>query len=206
MDCSVTFETLVDYTDGRLAENEKAELLIHLESGCPSCRERLGWLSATLPRLADAFRASEPAPVPVLAESALARAARINRLLPADGRSNLSHQFAEAVKMPGAAPTLRGAAQPAIHRAYETPTHQVLVWDEPDDGATRYLIGQVYSRSGEVLEPNMVRLLDDRGEIHLAEREGSEFHLPAVPPGSCIISCELEQDCIIVPQVEVGRA
>jgi hypothetical protein len=208
MDCSVSFEILTDYAEGRAGEAEAAEVRAHLDAGCGSCRERLDWLNATLPRLAEAFRA--PAPEPVSA-GALARAGRLNRLLPGGGRPDARHVFAEALPAPKVSAPIRGATavagQAPIHRVYETPAgHRVLVWDEPDEGANRYLIGQVYARNGEAVEPDAVRLLDGGGEIRVAEREGSEFHLPAVPPGACALACEFGADCIVLPHVEVGRA
>jgi len=103
------------------------------------------------------------------------------------------------------APGARGGSSAPVQRLFETESHLITLWDEPDIAPNRYLIGQVYRRAGAAVAPISTTLVLPDASERLAAREGSEFHLAAVPPGVYLITCRLETaEEILVPGVEVG--
>lgn len=195
--CTTSLETLLALRDDALPASEAAALRRHVDQGCPDCAERLAWLARTIPALA---------PPPTPSPAARAYVQSLARLLPRpEPRPNLVRYIAEAL-----APSLRPAAIPAgarggrtLQRLYETDAHLLTLWDEPDDTAGRYLIGQVYAREGGPLLPRDVVLLG-AGATRSADCEDSEFHLSAVPPGAYVLRCELDAAEIYIPRLVVG--
>ena len=197
--CSISLETLLDFTEGRLDDTQRGALEAHLATRCAACQETLQWLGNAIPALA---------PLPGPSPEALAFSNGLVRLLPkpesvSTGRVPLIARLISG----GGTPALAGARghhSSSIQRLYETDDYLITLWDEADGGATRYLIGQVYARQGESVAPQEVVLLPREGESQVAEQEGSEFHAAGVPPGTYLLHCALETADLYVPEVEVG--
>lgn len=207
MPCAISLEQLLDLHEGRLDGEAAAALRRHLDAGCPACGERLRWIEGTL----GAFPASF-APVPEPSADALAYVKSLARLLqpPAGRGENLVRHIARLVfdgGSPRAPAEARSPGAPAAQRVFETEVHLITLWDEPEEAADqRYLIGQVYARSGTALPPRSVSLLLADAPEREAEIEGSEFHLPGVAPGVYLIRCRLDAAEVLLPRVEVGLA
>jgi hypothetical protein len=178
--CSVTFEELVDYHEGRSAA---PRLGSHIKAGCSRCGERLAWLKLFLPALKAAVAEPPPAPSP----EALARVRRFAR---SGTESSPFAGFAVLVARlvfdgRSSAPVgTRSSEGEAFQRVYETDDHVINLWEEPAS-RTSYVIGQVYAREdGASLIPASVIGTESEGARWSAEIQDSEFHFPALPTGS----------------------
>lgn len=150
------------------------------------------WLETTL-RTA---LAPEPAPSAEAVDFALGLA----RLLPQPSRPSLIARLVS-----GGLPLATARGGEAQQRLYETETHLITLWDEAEQGARRYLIGQVYDKASGPLVPEAVTLLSTQSSEQTARQEGSEFHVAGVAPGTYALRCALAHVDILLPEVEVGR-
>ena len=196
--CSISLETLLNFTEGRLDSVQRSALEEHLATRCAACQETLQWLGTALPALT---------PLPSPSPQALAFTQGLARLLPGalspPGRVPLIARLLSV----GGTPTLvgaRGAKSGAVQRLYETDDYLITLWDEADHGATRYLIGQVYDRQSGPVVPQTVVLTPRRGTAKTVQQEGSEFHAAGVAPGTYLLHCALETADIYLPEVDVG--
>ena len=196
--CSISLETLLDFTEGRLDDTQRVALEAHLATRCATCQETLQWFGKVIPALA---------PLPSPSPEALAFAKSLARLLPRTEPSAQRVPLIARLVSGSAPPALAGARGhqgSSIQRLYETDDYLITLWDEADSGATRYLIGQVYARQGTSVVPQEVVLLPREGSVQRAEQEGSEFHAAGVAPGTYLLHCTLETVDLYVPEVEVG--
>lgn len=201
--CSLTFETLTDYVDGRLSADAASTIEAHLQTACPLCAERLQWLRAVLPSLAEAM------PETVLAPSAqaLENVHAMSRLLsPARRPTGVIQHIARLLTPVSSRPPLGARGESgAGSQVYETEHHLVTLWSEPAPENETYLIGQVYAREGGPLVPKTVELIGGDGNSHVARQDGTEFHLPAVEPGTYILLCSLDREEVILPHLQIGE-
>jgi hypothetical protein len=197
--CTVTLEQLLDFR-----EDNNAELAAHIAMGCPSCSERLAFLGDTLPAISSMI----PAP----SASATHYANSLARLLAPTKKPGIVQQIARLIPKPArpaiglgvrGLPTISTVA--AAQQTYETETHLITLWDEPEKTTTRYLIGQIYARSGEAVLTDRVTLLLSDATEQVATIEGSEFHFASVPSGVYLIRCEFDQTELLIPKLSVGR-
>lgn len=202
--CNIAFDTLVDYTDGRLDANATARLRDHLASGCSACEANLAWLSSAtqtlreahriqvpdrlLNRAAALYRERFPAPTPA--------AAPARPLWPAQLRFD-----SRSLGLAGA----RGAAAEAFELVYSTGTHDIELFQEPLEQGRWYLIGHVLPEAGdEIIVPEEVTLTAVDGERIVISPEAEEFHLPSVPAGRYDMSLRLAAGEIVLEGVGIG--
>lgn len=194
--CSISLETLLDFTEGRLDNTQQVALEAHLATGCAACQETLQWFGDAIPALA---------PLPSPSPEALAFSKGLARLLPrTEPPTQRVPLIARLVSGTPALAAARGHLGSAHQQLYETDDYLITLWDEADGGATRYLIGQVYARQGTSVVPQEVTLLPCAGESQVAQQEGSEFHVAGVLPGTYLLHCALETADLYLPEVEVG--
>jgi len=219
--CIIPFEALIDLQEGRLPTDDAAELGRHVAAGCPRCAASLRWLGETLPHLAPALQLSSSETATPSAD-ALAYVHRLARLLQpvkeveAVGAAGRLTRFVARLVAGGTPPrpiaagARGGGDSEPVQRVYRTEAHLITLWDEPEDnsGIDRYLIGQVYGDDGAARIPRSATLLLSDAAEREAQREGSEFHLAAIPPGQYLVRCVLldTDEEIFLPGVRVGAA
>lgn len=200
--CKIEWETLLNYQEDRLNATQRETLEQHLSRGCLQCTAQLRWLSEFLPALPDAV-SQDLAPSP----AAITFANRLANLLPKPEPSGLTRFIAQLASQSGmalATAGARGISLPAVQRVYTTERHLITLWDEPEDGNHRYLIGQIYSQSGNALYPQSVQILRPGALEQEAVQEDNEFHLAGITAGSYLLRCRFDTEEIIVPEIEVG--
>jgi hypothetical protein len=201
--CSLTFETLTDYVDGRLSPEAASTVEGHLQTACPRCAERLQWLRAVLPSLPEAM----PDTAPVPSTQALENVHAMSRLLSSTRRPSgvIQHIAQLLTSVSQRTPVGARGESGSGSQVYETERHLVTLWSEsaPENGT--YLIGQVYEREGGPIVPQAAELIKGDGTSRLARQDGTEFHLPFVEPGVYILLFALEGEEIILPRLQIGE-
>jgi hypothetical protein len=197
--CSIPFETLADYNDGRADERSAALVREHLAAGCAHCVDGIAWLRHVADTMQEAQRVQPPQRLVSRLHGLYAQRFRMpaRRSLLArltfDGRS--ARAFVGA----------RGVEQAALRQNFSTDAHDIEIWQEPIDQGNWYLIGQVLPREGdEVIQPGEVVFTAANGEGASVTPELPEFHLPSIPAGVYTVSVKLDDADIVIPDLTVG--
>ena len=198
--CSISFETLADYHDGRADENAAQQVRDHLASGCTECRNGLAWLGKAAHTIRDAESVQVPSPLIDRLQNIYAERfrmpARPSLLARLSFDSRANHALAGA----------RGAGEEAFKLNYTTDLHDIDVWQEPAGQTNWYLIGQVLPREGdETVQPQQVILTSESGSEYSVTPEMPEFHLPSVPAGVYRATLRLQDGEIVIPAFTVGQ-
>ena len=198
--CGMSFESILDYYEGRADEATAARVREHLADGCKTCQQQLARVAHTLDVLPELGRL----PVP---EQAMERARAIFRerfsmperpsilaQLVFDSRTNLA--------LAGA----RGEESASLQQHFRTDLHDIDLWQEATEEKAWYLIGQVISTQDDtILQPDAVLLRLPEGATQTARIEPREFHFDAVPEGSYEMIVQLGEVDITLPDVQVGK-
>ena len=199
--CSVSFDVLADFKDGRADDSAAALVRAHLDAGCAHCRDGITWLDKMAATLVEARRVQAPDRLveraSVLFKERFRMPVRPSLLarLSFDGRPSFSPAGA------------RGADQAAFRLSYSTDLHDVDVWEEPVGEGSWYLIGQVLPREGDnVYQPLEVILTAGSGVETSVTPDLPEFHLPAVAPGVYRMALKLADSEILIPEFTVGQS
>lgn len=205
--CPIKFETLADYHEGRTDAAETARIAEHLAAGCPSCERALARLQRTLGALRES-RSLQHAPAPALARARALFRERNPAPAPPVRRPSVLAQLIFDSRS-AALPTFamaRGEESASVQLLFRTAEHDIDLWQERRDERSWYLIGQVLPRSEDApaAVPESAVLEDAGGAAIPAVPEGSEFHLPAVPPGRYQLRLGLAGGDVLVPDVDVG--
>ena len=200
--CPIRFATLADYHEGRADAQTSARVRAHLSAGCPACERRLAWLA----RVGDVLRASgalRHAPAPALER---ARALFRERSPTAARPFLLARLVFDSRSVAAPAFAARGEENASVQLLFRTAEHDIDLWQERREDRSWYLIGQVLPRGedAEAVAPGSAVLTDDGGAALAAVPEGSEFHLPAVPPGRYQLRLALPEGDVLVPDIVVG--
>jgi hypothetical protein len=198
--CSISFETLADYYDGRANQTAAERIREHLSVECDHCRENLAWLE----RAAHTMREVERVQVPHHLVDRL-HALYGERFRMPVRRSLLARLSFDSRSMQAFAGA-RGASEEAFELNYSTDLHDIEIWEEPAGQGNWYLIGQILPREGEdVLQPQQVVLSAEDGTQLSVTPEMPEFHLPAVPAGVYQVTVRFPDSEILIPGFSVGQ-
>jgi hypothetical protein len=204
--CPVSLETLTDFVEKRLPDEEAAWLSAHVGEPCLHCAPRVRWLQQFMPSVAHAL--PDAAPIPSV--ESLAFVHSLGRLLAPERRQpGIVRYIAQLLTpAPSQVPVgLRGSVgSRSGTMVYQTDHHLVTLWSEPDGRDSYYLIGQIYARNGNPLPLHTVDITARDGAIQTAMHEGTEFSLRSIPAGVYLLCCSLGDAEIVVPQIEVGGA
>ena len=198
--CSIPFETLADYYDGRVDENAVERIREHLAGGCGNCTEGLAWLQRTTQSMREAERTQVPQALVDRLHSLYAERFRapVRRSLLA----RLSFDSRPTPALSGA----RGSGEEAFKLNYRTDEHDIDIWEEPAGEGAWYLIGQVLPREGdEVFQPRQVVLTAPDGAEQSVIPELQEFHVSSVPSGVYKVAIRLDDSDILIPEFAVGQ-
>lgn len=222
--CNISFENLVNYTEGILTPTESQRIDAHLARGCSSCQEQLAALQHNLQGLRLVYGAEKITP----SDSSLTFARNLSQLrfpnasVPdqtktGEGQSlwpipTVTRWIAQLIPQQIVAPVGVRAARDQIsaQRLYETTEHLITLWEEPNAGNEgSYVIGQIYSRRENIcLIPESVLFTAvPEGTTLLAEQEEGEFHVPCIVPGNYVVQCWLNStDVLALQNVRIGNA
>ena len=200
--CGISFETLVDYFEGRAEASAAARVREHLGSGCRTCQDHLAWLENITPTLHEVARV----PVP---QRALDSAYTLFRerfpvpprpsllaFLQFDGRASSSLILSGA----------RSAAQERFELIYSTDDYDIDLFQEPTEEGTWFLIGQILPKKedAEIVAQQIVMTATDGKQVVVTPLK-EEFYLPSLPAGTYEMRLQLAESDLVIPAVEVGR-
>ena len=204
--CSIPFDAIVTFYEGRSAPETEAQVRQHLEAGCPHCQEHLAWIRQYLPALHSAVT-EETLSAPASALNRARQIARDRRPVPI--RPPLLERVAQLLfdsLQPVGLAAARGSAGPEAQKLYATEEHYIEVWIERMQEGGYYLIGQMLSKRDRTPAlPQSVTLIAENGRRTQARQEGIEFHLASVDPGVYQMRLRLEEEEILLPEVLVGK-
>jgi hypothetical protein len=187
-----TFQSLIDYVDGRLARDEAPEVERHLAAECGECRAAVAWYAGFAGTAREDTSVEPPSwvtrrAIGIFAEAKEAAARR--------GLRGLVSRLRAALVFDSMAGASSGDAIPA--RASAGPSRQLLYSAAPfdvdmliaagDRPHTLVVTGQVLTADGDDFESvrGLAVTLEREGEaVATAETsEFGEFTLPDLPPG-----------------------
>lgn len=201
--CSLPFDVLLDYYEGRLDAATAEEIGTHLETGCTTCRETLSWLKQTLALL----RPGEDLHVSP-AVLAHARAFYRDRAPSFQGAPLPAPLIARLVfdsRHTSARAGMRGENQVAYRMLYSTEDYEVDLWQERLQGDRWYVIGQVFpKKAGDAVTPDTVVLTSAEGDMLAAVPDAGEFHVRSLPTGTYALRLRLSKTEILIPEVVIG--
>jgi hypothetical protein len=198
--CSIPFEALVDYHDGRADQNAVERIREHLSADCAYCRESLAWMK----RAADTILGAERVQVPHTLMDRLHAIYTERFRMPV--RQSLLARMSFDSRSAQALAGARGASEEAFELNYTTDLHDIDIWEEPAGQGNWYVIGQVLPREGEeTLQPQQVVLSAADGTELSVTPDMPEFHLPSVPAGIYDVTVRLPGSEILIPGFAVGQ-
>ena len=197
--CRISFESLVDYREGRAAPAVAERIAAHLAADCAHCRPTLAWLAQTTPQI----HAAQQMQVP---QAALNRAYNLFReRMPAPAPSRWQALFQFDSRSSPAFAGARGQAAGAFQLRFGTAQHDITLFQEPVTGGKWYVIGQVIPNTGDaVIVPQEITLTGPDGAAQTFAPQADEFHLPDLTPGTYALHIRLDSGEILFPAVEIG--
>jgi hypothetical protein len=202
--CQITFETLVDFYEGRTDTVLTRRLRRHLDQNCAECNRRLEWLGLFMPALHRAVTEETP----VVPAAVLASARNIARQRSHKAQEPLLVRMARLVfdsRLAQPAFGARSGNTGDLQQVYSTDENDVDLWQERQTADNWYLIGQVLPKDGgEPITPAEVVLSTPDGRRFTTLPEAEEFTVRDVPPGTYRVRLRLADQEIVLPDVIIG--
>ncbi len=199
MRCAISFETLLNFYEEDVDNNNKSLINSHIAAECPSCLSRLQWIQRTLSSLTELQSDTVPdyafAPATALFREKYTKQKRSSLLVKLlfDSRNQLSPAFA------------RGNRSSGYHLLFSSSDHNIELWLEEEQPQKWYIIGQVLSENDKTeIIPQQVNLTPAGGADISIHPGASEFHIPSVSSGLYQIDITLSDQDICLRNVSVG--
>lgn len=191
----IPFSRLVDLVDGRLSDDDRAEIEPHLLA-CPRCASDVTWLRRVLGLMRADATENPPAHI-------VAAAKRLFRPLDIPAGPSSRRQLTATLhfdsRQTPVAMGLRAGAQPDRQMLFAAADYLVDLRIAPS--------GALWAVSGQLLGAEAGELVELRSPTRMARvplNDMSEFVLPPVPPGSYILTVGLADLDITITDLELG--
>ncbi len=191
----IPFSRLVDLVDGRLSDDDRAEIEQHVLA-CPRCASDVAWLRRVLGLMRAEAAENPPAHI-------VAAAKRLFQPLampagPSARRQLTATLHFDSMQTP-VAMGLRAGVQPDRQMLFATADYLIDLRIAPS--------GALWAVSGQLLGAGHGELVELRSPKHMARvplNDMSEFALPPVPPGSYILTVGLADLDITITDLVLG--
>lgn len=205
--CTISFETLMDYREGRLGAAAMRRVRQHLERNCASCQERLTWMETFLPALQSALTMEAVSVSPAALTFARNIAREHFQASPSPKPPTFIERLARVLFDSRQTPALagaRGQADQAFRLVFDAGNCHIDLWAEFEREQRGYLIGQIMPLDGGTpLHAESVVLTAEDGSLFPATWEANEFHIAGVPAGTYILKIRRDGEQIIAPDVHL---
>jgi hypothetical protein len=192
-----TFETLLNYVDGRISGDERTGIEAHLSLPCSRCQVRVQRIGEVLQLMAQDSTVTSPSPV-------LRRMlAAIRRLTPNRPRIPVQLVFDSWQHAPLAA--MRGATT-SQQLLFSAEGVDIDLQVSPDsNGAT--VRGQILSNSENVAQPAPFIVLQAGEDITASSETDKlgQFVFRSVPAGTYDLHIEFEQNQLAIEGLQIGK-